>query len=389
MACLKKDHQFLERSFMNDNEPGTTRFIRMTCKAFAMGADDKSGCFGPFSLYVKPFLKASTLYSLHLLPYRGSRFNILFENASGVYFLHTHMAAFLESYTPTNRLLNAVLHDLRVPQYIAGPKALGLIGKLITSPFWCLLEDKTNHIMDMDKYYLQLVTFLTNVGENPVEFMAGNLLPFGDKSKVHRDAVYEALLQPGDPEIHSIVQATLSVLLPAMATTCRHLFRNHLPGGKYADLYAEESADVRSRTKKSVPKSSKFAESVFGSLDHLMRNKPRITTISPEAYIMFGSLDHLMRNKPRITTISPEAYIMFGSLDHLMRNKTRITTISLEAYIMFSNNKTMDWLKCQDKQIQKQLLQESRKEVKDVRRFKERQQSIEEGQRKRMEEKKI
>ena len=102
---------------------------------------------------------------------------------------------------------------------------------------------------------------------------------------------------------------------------------------------------------------------------------------------VFGSLDHLMRSKPRITTISAEAYIMFGSLDHLMRNMPRITTISEEAYIMLSNNKTMDWLKCQDKQIQKQLLQESRKEVKDVRRrFKERQQSTEEGQIKRMEE---
>ena len=91
--------------------------------------------------------------SIPLQPYRGNRFNILFENAGYVFFLSPHMKDFLQGYK-SNMLLTAVMEDLCVPEYLAGCKALGLISRLITVPLWCQLEDSEIHIMDIGNIYL-------------------------------------------------------------------------------------------------------------------------------------------------------------------------------------------------------------------------------------------
>jgi hypothetical protein len=78
--------------------------------------------------------EGKNLHSLPLKPYRGARFNVLFENASTVYFLHEKFTLFLESYGASNRLLQSILHDLRIQEYLAGVKALGLISKHLTCP---------------------------------------------------------------------------------------------------------------------------------------------------------------------------------------------------------------------------------------------------------------
>lgn len=74
--------------------------IRTASKAFAtgVGADEKSGCQGPFREYVKDILSDNNLHSIPLKPYRGSRFNVLFENASTVFFMNDKITEFFESY---------------------------------------------------------------------------------------------------------------------------------------------------------------------------------------------------------------------------------------------------------------------------------------------------
>lgn len=59
----------------------------------------------------------------------------------------------------TSKLLKAVLHDIKVPLYMTEVKALGLVSRVVTIPLWCLLEDKSIHILDMNKHYLELVNF--------------------------------------------------------------------------------------------------------------------------------------------------------------------------------------------------------------------------------------
>ena len=63
-------------------------------------------------------------------------------------------------------------------------------------------------------------------------------------------------------------------MLPAMARLLSPIFADHLPGGRWDKL-------------KGLPSHNKYSESIFGHVDHLMREKPCITTIASESYIMF------------------------------------------------------------------------------------------------------
>ena len=48
-----------------------------------------------------------------------------------------------------NCLLQAVLSDLQMSNFVAGARALGIIDKAITEPFWRHLESSSVSIMEM------------------------------------------------------------------------------------------------------------------------------------------------------------------------------------------------------------------------------------------------
>ena len=271
-----------DKSFYKSTESGVTRLIRTCSKAVAKGADDKSGCHGTFLDFIRPFLREKGLRSLPLTPFHGHRFNILFSNAAALWFLKNKLEEFLKNYNG-NKLLKAVLHDLHVPLYMAGVKALGLVSKLITESLLTLIEDRRNHILDMNRKYQQFCTFLEEAATDVAEFMAGKLLPFGEDSHVQRDVFHESLL--GEYEHDDLVQTTLAVLLPTMAKVARRQFMDHLPGGKLDGL--EDDPTMR-RISASVPKHNKFAESVFGYFDNLVTTKPNISALATEAYVAFS-----------------------------------------------------------------------------------------------------
>ena len=92
-----------------------------------------------------------------LAAFRGNRFNILFCDAAGVYFLRSQMLYYLTaSHGALNLLLQAVLSDLKVPQYIAGRRALGIVDKLITSPLWRHLKLTTTSVLNMSDIYADM-----------------------------------------------------------------------------------------------------------------------------------------------------------------------------------------------------------------------------------------
>ncbi|ELT88809.1 hypothetical protein CAPTEDRAFT_217367, partial [Capitella teleta] len=273
-----------DQSFNREGEPGTTRLIRTAAKAFAPGVDEKSGCFGPFFVYIKDFLKENRLLSLPLESFRGSRFNILFSIAASVYFLRDQMLSYLDDVTAKNRLLKAVQADLKVEEFVAGCKALGLVSKLITCPLWNVIEKKDVSILDMNMKYLQLVNFCTNARDNLDEFISGKLLIFEDQTYVERDCIWDKLIEPS--QFDGTVKVMLEILLPALSKLCQRIFADHLPGGRYGDI---DTADPALRKKyQSVPKSSKFAESIFGMLDYQIRAKPNASMLAIEASIAFA-----------------------------------------------------------------------------------------------------
>ena len=168
---------------------------------------------GPFNAYVKPFLREKKMSSLPLQPYRGSRFNILFENAAHVFLLRKEITTFLQGYQ-TNRLLQAVLHDIKTPEYLAGCKTLGLICHQVTLPLWCLIEDKTVSIFQMNGMYLKLVAFLDEATRDIQTFMQGELYPFDNAG---RGIELDELLKPWEHD--HLVEGMLGVVFPAMKKT--------------------------------------------------------------------------------------------------------------------------------------------------------------------------
>ena len=267
--------------FRKATESGTARLIRTASNALGRGGNAKCGKYGDFKEVVAEFLKESGLRSLPIQPYHGNRFNILFENAVSLFFLHEHIEKFLQDHQ-SNGLLQSVLHDLKTPEYLAGVKALGLISRLVTSPLWRLLEAKDIHIFRMNKHYKDLVDNLEVAANNVQDFMQGRILIFEEENKVlvKNDVMHQKLLEPWEHD--DKVKTALNVLLPAVSVVAKHLFEDHLPKGKWSKV-----TDEMRRKSRGTHKHNKFSESVFGYLDQIMRKSPSITTLSAEAYLMF------------------------------------------------------------------------------------------------------
>ena len=269
-----------------------------------------------------PFLKDNGFRSLPIVPFRGNRFNILFQNAASVYYLASHLQTFLEG-NAQNRLLHAVLHDLKVPAYLAGCKALGLVSFLVTVPLWQVIEDRSINIIDIGQQYQEVIDFLTRASESIEDFITGKLfVSFANQEKTKSDVIFQDLIRSSD--VDDKVQTILLVMLPAMARLLSSIFADHLPGGKWGT----PTQQLRDKLK-GLPSHNKYSESIFGHLDHLVREKPCITTIASESYIMF------------------------------------------------THNHTLEWLKQKDSSERAQLLHHARREVKHLRRkFKTRQAEI-------------
>ena len=308
------------------SESGTCRMIRTACNVFAYGGEAKTSCHGRFMSMIGDELRKYGYRSLPLTPYRGNRFNILFHNACVVFFLHKHMTDFLRK----DGAAPWVLHDLSVPFFLAGCKALGLICKLITGPLWNLIEDPNIHILDMNERYLQLVTFLSDADTQL--FMDGQARPFPDVL-VKEDAMYLALIEPS--EFDADCDIFLKSLLPAMAKLSKKLYHDHLPGGRY-----EGAPEEIRRMSQGTAKHNKYCETVFAMYDQLLRTRPHISTIAAEASVMF------------------------------------------------TLNKTAEWLNAKNEEEEKKILKDSRKMVKDtVKAFKERQMKIKETKARQLKEK--
>ena len=96
---------------------GTQRLVRKACKAFHHKGSEQAGC----SLYFRTYGRSNGILKIPLAPFQGNRFNIIFYDAAGVYFLKLHMEMYLLHHHPgtLNRLLQAVLSDLQVSHFVA------------------------------------------------------------------------------------------------------------------------------------------------------------------------------------------------------------------------------------------------------------------------------
>ena len=92
---------------------GTQRLIRTACKALRHRGSQQCGSSSSY-------LKQQGIFKIPLAQFIGNRFNILFYDAAGIYYLKGHIIQFIESIhgTQANRLLQSVLKDTKNSLYI-------------------------------------------------------------------------------------------------------------------------------------------------------------------------------------------------------------------------------------------------------------------------------
>ena len=132
-------------------ESGASRLVRTAAKAVHPHGSDEVGFIA--SEFIS-FLKGGGR-DLKIVTKRGNRFNILFYDAGALYYHWDDLLELLNDWPNPNRLLLADKEDMTNDVQKAGVRALGIIDKLITGPFWRLIEKKGST--------LHLTPFLTQM----------------------------------------------------------------------------------------------------------------------------------------------------------------------------------------------------------------------------------
>ena len=68
-----------------------------------------------------------------------------------------------------------VYHDMQVPSYIAGCRALGLVNKYVTGPLWRLLESGIQ-ILDKNTHHQRKETLFSELSDDSTEFLRRNVV---------------------------------------------------------------------------------------------------------------------------------------------------------------------------------------------------------------------
>ena len=273
-----KQWEMIHDDDTNDSESGTVRLVRTTCKAIHRRGCAKSGCYITF----REFLRDKGIDSIPLAAFKGNRFNIIFYDGGGVFYLHEHLREFFtKSYVTSNRLLQSVNSDINNPIYIAGCKALGIINKLVTGPLWRLLESNVS-ITDMSAYYVQMVERFEAWASDASDLLHGKDTLFADEELLHSDAVMEALMKEHPDD--DIVTECLQLVMKSFEVLAHRMLEDHLKGGQYHS----PDSHLQMQTE-SVPTTNAISERDFGKFDRLLREKPHATTLAIEAMILYSN----------------------------------------------------------------------------------------------------
>ena len=274
MALQTKETQFAFQT----KESGAARLVRTSVKAVHPHGSDEAGIASDFISFLKGKGKKRSMVT-----FRGNRFNILFYDAGALYEHWDDLSELLKGWPDPNRLLSAVMEDMNNLVHKAGVRALGIIDKLITGPFWRLIEKKGS-ILDLNPFLLQMKNKLEVWGTDASPLLEG--VPLFDENDVelHKDNIWDALFSPcDDVEFNMLTQQALEMCMHSILLVLERLAADQLPGGKYFI-----PSDSLKQMAQHVPKTNKISEADFAILDLLVRKKPNASINTFDALIMWS-----------------------------------------------------------------------------------------------------
>ncbi len=271
------DDANVQESEESKSESSTIRCIRTASKCLSRGGDEKSGCYQEFLTYCKTINEKVRFVRFH-----GNRFNLIFFLAQVTYYHQENVIKFFEEvHGTTNKLHSSVLTDIKKPLVMAGCKVLGLLSKVLSAPLWRVLEE-TKHVLDMNHYYEQVISFLERTCEDSSAFLMGEDSPFPDEL-VERDEVFTRLSMDSSQEVEAITGPITHALCTALLQLLSRMVKDHLPGGRYQDVNPQEREKMTS-----VIPHNKLPEFVFGQLDFLVRYRPNASALVNESFLMYA-----------------------------------------------------------------------------------------------------
>ena len=261
------------------NSSSTQRLIRTACKAFHHRGSQQCGT----STLFRAYMRKVGVHKVPLAHFVGNRFNIIFYDGAGVYYLHDHMIKFIESVhgTQANLLLQAVLSDLKDPSNIVGCRALGLIDKVVTGPLWRKLMESSVSVLQLSSVYSRVKTKFDEWSKDSLSVLEGSDF-LEDCPDLHKDEVWNALTESNETDVRT--QEALQLLFGSFSAATQRLLLDHLPGGTYNSitdvLIVNETA--------SVPPTNVAPERDFAVLDRMIREKPNAYIAALESMILYS-----------------------------------------------------------------------------------------------------
>ena len=150
---INEDHE--KKYAFSTKESSPVQLIRLACKAFHVRGSDECGVASYFNAYLSDINCKSYLES-----FIGNRFNILFYNASALYFHKDSSIDFLCKFPNPNNLLKSVDELINNPFNLACVRGLGIVNKVATGPLWRICEKMST--LEMTPYLVDLKLKLDN-----------------------------------------------------------------------------------------------------------------------------------------------------------------------------------------------------------------------------------
>ena len=133
-------------------------------------------------------------------------------------------------------------------EYWAACRALGLISKFVTGPFWRLLESDTS-ILEMNAKYQHMVAHFEKLASDASSIISGEATLFTEYP-TSIDKVSDALLKPSTNDL--IVQEILETIFSGFSALLERMVSDHLSGGELdvelTEEKKEETASVQKTT---------------------------------------------------------------------------------------------------------------------------------------------
>jgi E1A/CREB-binding protein len=271
---MKKLSQF--QSWDTRAESASQRLICSTCNLLQVDGSETAGIPQQFNAYLQD--KGVTQY---FVPFRGNRFNILFQNARATHGHLKNINEFLDMHDLDDNLLISVKADIESTIALACVRALDLIDDHdITRPLWKILDNPEISVTDMSLYYKKLHDIIGNLVQDASPIMNENIQIF---------YIYPPEKQLfGFSELHVINNDNeeLDVLTTQAFELVLSVIKRQLMDHLGEANHSKPFNDLITCTK-SVPKANQSNESIFGQLDRIKRFKPNASTAHIEGLILF------------------------------------------------------------------------------------------------------